>query len=117
MRIFSRIIGNKVSDGLLTDSVGLYDSTVDLVVVLDHHKMFYVVGKSGKKRNTFREEKWGRDVAAQPLQQPFTSLTSSVQTNLTSDTERPNTNTRRQLGKIKDAGTRRRPASPQSQSK
>lgn len=52
-----RIIGNKESDGLLNDSVGLYDSRVDLVVVLDHHKMFYVVGKSGgKKRNTFRRE-------------------------------------------------------------
>lgn len=46
-------MGNKVSDRLLTDSVGLYDSRVDLVVVLDHHKMFYVVGKSGKKKEYF----------------------------------------------------------------
>lgn len=53
MRIFLRIIGNKVRDGLLTDSAGLYDSRVDLVVVLDHHKMFYVVEKSGGKKKYF----------------------------------------------------------------
>lgn len=63
---------------------------------------------------SFREENWGRDVAPQPSQHPFTSLSSSLQTNLTSDTETPNINTRRRLGKMKEAGTRQSPTPPQS---
>lgn len=63
-------------------------------------ELFNVVGNRGKE-DTFRPENWGRDVVPQPLQHPFTSLSSSVQTSLTSDTETSNINTKRWLEKIK----------------
>lgn len=63
--------------------------------------MFECGGEAGLNGIHLKPENWGRDVARQPLQHPFTSLSSSVQTNLTSDSDARSINTKRWLEKIK----------------
>lgn len=83
------------------------------MAVWDHFKMLRVAGKLGEMKK--EKEERGRDVAPQFFfwffftTSLYITLSSPDQTNVTSDTETPNINTKRHLEQIKDAGTRRGP--------